>query len=217
MRLELAQIIIGTTPIIFLIFPTCLTGALMYMSSLETYNGNPVYPWASSVTTVTASLTAMVQFGSMLVAAYYLEQTATQRSEQAKELGDDEEVKAADEKDKYMNKCYRDVTQWNIVPSIWKAVLLLSLGCIITSCYLVQFFSEYCFIPHSLTDSVEDNLGGNVGNMFLPVGWMAVGLFTASIIFLGFFARWGNKKARQLANSASSDPLVGVNDPGIFC
>jgi len=217
MRLDLFQIIVGTMPIVFLIFPTCLTGALMFMSSLETDNGNPVYPWAGSVTTVTASLTAMVQFGSMLVAAYYLEQTATRRSEEAKALGDDEEVKAADEKDEHMNKCYKDVTQWGIVPMFWKGVLLLSMASIIASCYLVQFFSELCFVQHSLTDSIEDNLGGNVANMFLPVGWVSVGLFTGSIVLLGLFSRWGKKKAKQLANSDSSDPLVDAEDPGIFC
>ena len=134
-----------------------------------------------------------------------------------KALGDDEEVKAADEKDEHMNKCYKDVTQWGIVPMFWKGVLLLSMASIIASCYLVQFFSELCFVQHSLTDSIEDNLGGNVANMFLPVGWVSVGLFTGSIVLLGLFSRWGKKKAKQLANSDSSDPLVDVEDPGIFC
>ncbi len=217
MRLDLAQIVLGTTPIVFLIFPTCLTGALMYMTSLETNNGNPVYSWAGSVTTVTASVTAIVQFGSMLVAAYYLEQTTTRRSEEAKAVGDDEEVKAADEKDEYMNKCYHDVTRWAIVPAFWKAVLLVSLASIIASCYLVQFFSDLCFVPHTLTDSVADNLGGNVANMFLPVGWVAVGLFTASIILLGMFSRWGKNKAKRLSDSDSSDPLIDEEGPWILC
>lgn len=214
MRLDLAQIVLGTTPIVFLIFPTCLTGALMFMSSLQTANGNPVYPWAGSVTTVTASLTAMVQFGSMLVAAYYLEQTTTRRSAEAKALGDDEEVKAADEKDEYMNKCYSDVTQWGVVPTLWKSVLLASLASIISSCYLVQFFSDVCFVPHSLTDSIEENLDGSVANMFLPVGWVAVGLFTLSIVLLGLFSRWGKRMAKQLVNADSPDY---IEDSGIFC
>jgi len=215
MRLELFQIVLGTTPIVFLIFPTCLTGALMYMSSLQNGNGNPVYPWAASITTLTASLTAMVQFGSMLVAAYYLEQTATRRSDEANALGDDEEVKEADEKDEYMKKCFHDVTRWDIVPTLWKGVLLTSLGSIISSCYLVQFFSDLCFVQHTLTDSIEENLGGNVANMFLPVGWVAVGLFTGSIVLLQMFSRWGSKQAKRMANSDSSDPLV--DEPGIIC
>lgn len=215
MRLELFQIILGTTPIVFLIFPTCLTGALMFMTSLQNGNGNPVYPWAGSITTLTASLTAMVQFGSMLVAAYYLEQTATRRSDEAKALGDDEEVKEADEKDEYMKKCFHDVTRWDIVPTLWKGVLLTSLGSIISSCYLVQFFSDLCFVQHTLTDSIEENLGGNVANMFLPVGWVAVGLFTGSIVLLQMFSRWGSKQAKRMANSDSSDPLV--DEPGIIC
>ena len=216
LRLDLFQVILGSTPVIFLIFPCCLTGALMYMSSLESYNGNPEYPWAISVTTVTASITALVQFGSMLVAAYYLEKTATKCSEEAKAIGDDEEVKEADERDEYMNKCFHDVTRWKVVPTIWKGVLILSLVFIIASCYLVQFFADLCFVTHTLTDSVEENLGGNVANLFLPLGWVSVGLFTASIVLLGLFSSWGKKQAKKMSNSASSDPLVGENQR-IFC
>ncbi len=77
MRLSFPQIILGTTPVVFLILPTCVTGALLYMASLKDESGNPEFSLAGTVSTITASLTALVQFGSMIVAAYYLEQTAT--------------------------------------------------------------------------------------------------------------------------------------------
>ena len=57
MRLKLLQIMIGTMPIVFLIFPTVLTGALLYMTSLETETGNPQFPWAGTVSTISASVT----------------------------------------------------------------------------------------------------------------------------------------------------------------
>ena len=53
----------------------------------------------------------MVQFGSMIVAAYYLEQTAETRAEEIKAIDDDKEVKEADQKDEQMKKCYEAVTR----------------------------------------------------------------------------------------------------------
>ena len=191
MRLSLPQIMIGTTPIVFLIFPTCLTGALLYMTSVQTDAGNPLFPWAGTFSTITASATAFVQFGSMLVAAYYLEQASSSRADEVAKIEDDKEVKEADDKDEYMNKCYENVTQWNAMPLLPRLILTLALVSITTSCYMVQFFGELCFADHSLTDSIDENLGGNVANLFLPLGWASVGLFCTSIILLYSFSSWG--------------------------
>jgi len=201
MRLSLPQILLGTVPIVFLILPTCFTGALLYMSSLTIDDtGNPEFPWAGTVSTITASATAIVQFGSMVVAAYYLEQTASKRGLDIEAIPDDRAVKEADDKAAHLKKCYRDATQWNAVPVAAKLLLQISLGCIIASSYLVQIFSSRCFVPHTLTDSIEENLDGNVLNLLLPLGWVAVGLFCVSTIFIYLFQRWGQRKAHKLAN-----------------
>ncbi|KAL7525115.1 hypothetical protein ACHAXR_000862 [Thalassiosira sp. AJA248-18] len=191
MRLSVLQIMLGTLPVVFLIFPTCLTGALLYMTSLETDTGNPMFPWAGTVSTLTASSTALVQFGSMIVAAYYLEQAADKRADEVEAIEDDREVKEADEKDEHMRKCYETVTQWNAVPLWTKLILLCSLTSITASCYMVQFFSNLCFVEHSLTDSIYENLDGKVTNLFLPLGWISVGLFCISIILIYLFQSWG--------------------------
>ena len=205
MRLGLFQIILGTVPIVFLIFPTCLTGALLYMASLETDSGNPEFPWAGTVSTITASVTAIVQFGSMIVAAYYLEQTADKRADDVEAIPDDREVKDADDKAAHLKQCYRDVTQWDALPLIPKLLIQASLACIVTSSYMVQLFSSLCFTPHSLTDSIDDNLDGKVSNIFLPLGWVAVALFCISIIFIYIFESWGENKAYKLANGTVVD------------
>ena len=97
---------LGTLPIVFLIFPTCLSGALLYMASLETDTGNPEFPWAATVSAITASLTAVVQFGSMIVAVYYLEQTANKRAADVEAIPEDREVKEADDKAVHLKMCY---------------------------------------------------------------------------------------------------------------
>lgn len=219
MRLSLPQIILGTTPVVFLILPTCVTGALLYMASLKDESGNPEFSWAGTVSTITASLTALVQFGSMIVAAYYLEQTADKRVDEVAAIADDQEVKKADDEAAYLNKCYREATQWNDVPFTPKLLLQTSVACIVTSCYIFQLFSSLCFTEHTLTDSIDDNLQGNVGNLFLPLGWVATGLFIASVLLLYFFISWGKRHARHLANATAPKPeeeAVGygsTNDP----
>lgn len=212
MQLSLPQIMLGTLPIVFLIFPTCLTGALLYMSSLETDAGAPQFPWADTFSTLTASTTAMVQFGSMVVAAYYLEKAANDRADEVAAVEDDQEVKEADEKDEHLTKCYETVTQWHALPLWSQAVLVLSLLSITSSCYMVQFFSPSCFVDHSLTDSIGDNLGGNVGNLFLPLGWASVTLFATAIILLVIFSSWGKHQAKKLSVSGKAVPLNSSSD-----
>eukprot|EP00804_Cyclotella_cryptica_P010313 CCRYP_012242-RA/>CCRYP_012242-RA protein AED:0.10 eAED:0.10 QI:0/0.84/0.75/1/0.73/0.55/20/4684/1413 len=202
MRLSLPQILLGTVPVVFLTIPTCVTGTFLYMASMEA-DGNPVYPWARTLSTITASFTAIVQFGSMIVAAYYLERAADKRVDEIESIPIDEEVKEADEKAEHLKNCYREVTQWVALPWFAKWYLRISLGCIVTSSYMVQLFSSLCFTPYSLTDSIDENLNGNAANLFLPLGWVAVSLFMLSCVFLILFQRRGHRKARMLANGAT--------------
>lgn len=120
------------------------------------------------------------------------------------EIKDDKEVKEADDKDEQMRKSYESVTQWNAMPLWTKLLLTCSLVSITASCYMVQFFSNLCFAEHSLTDSIDENLGGNVGNLFLPLGCVSVGLFSAAIILLTMFSSWGKHQAEKLATSGKT-------------
>ena len=98
------------------------------------------------------------------------------------------------------------MTQWNDVPLTPKVLLQTSVACIVTSCYIFQLFSSLCFTEHTLTDSIDDNLQGNVGNLFLPLGWVATGLFIASVLLLYSFISWGKRQARHLANATAPKP-----------
>jgi hypothetical protein len=71
-----------------------------------------------------------------------------------------------------------------------------------------------CFVDHTLTDSIDENLGGNVANLFLPMGLAAVGLFIGSMILLGMFMSWGKVRARTLMPSTpfkQNDPLTSFS------
>lgn len=138
MRLSIFQIMLGTLPVIVLIIPSCLTGSLLYMASLVTETGNPVFDWAGTLSTITASITAVVQFASMIVAAYYLEQASDRYASEIAAIEDDIEVKEADARDEHIRQCYQNVTQWNSMPVMPKLLISCSLFSITVSCYMVR-------------------------------------------------------------------------------
>jgi len=210
MRISLLQIMWGTLPVVFLILPTCLSGALLYMASLDNETGNPEFPWADTASTLTFSATAMVQLGALLVATYYIERASETRADELEAVEDDKEVKEADEKDEHMRKCFETVTKWNVIPLWPKLALILSHVSITTSCYMVQYGT--CFVEHNLTDSIDENLGGSVANLFLPLGWVVIALFIASMILLGIFSSWGNRQAKKLVESGKAVPIYDSHD-----
>jgi len=206
MDLDLIPILIGTLPIIFLITPTLLTGCFMYMSSLKYDGGKLEFPWAGTVQTICAAITAFVQFGSMVVAAFYLEGAVANRKHELDAIPIDEEVKVADEKGEAIKQSYEEVTKWDVLPSWVRTVLLLSLSTMISCCYLVQLFQDLCFREYQLTYTIEQNLDGDWKNLVKPLGIAANILFLASGLFLFIFDRWALGKARKHLSSDTVSP-----------
>lgn len=210
MKLDLFPILLGTTPVIFLILPTMLTGSFTYMAGLTLDDGQLEFPWAGVLATMSAALTAIVQFGSMIVAAYYLEQTASQRTEELGTIPVDIEVKKLEDKEEDLNRCYTEVTQWQLVPWTAKLTLQLSLVCMVACCYMVQLFSSLCFADYQLTYTIDENLGGDWTNLILPLGRGALLLFVVSLVLLYFFRTWAKCEARKLAERSISPEIDGV-------
>jgi len=108
------------------------------MAPLVTDTGNPVFDWAGTLSTITASVTAVVQFASMIVAAYYLEQASDKYASEKAAIEDYIEVKEADARDEHVRECYKKVTQWNSLPVAPKLLLSCSIVSITASCYMVS-------------------------------------------------------------------------------
>lgn len=190
MNLELIPILIGTLPIIFLIIPTLLTGSFTYMANLRLDNGKSEFPWAGTVATICAAVTAIVQFGSMVIAAYFLENTVSTRQNDLDAIPIDEEVKAADERDEAIVQAYEEVTQWGSLPLWAKSILSVSLTSMIASCYMVQLFADQCFREYQLTYTIEQHLDGDWKNIVKPLGVVANLLFLFSLVLLYVFRSW---------------------------
>jgi len=197
MGLPLIPILVGTLPIILLILPTLLTGSFTYMANLRIdETGQQEFPWAATMATVCAAVTGIVQFGSMVVAAFFVERAVSTRTQELEALPIDQEVKDADDKLEEQTKAYIEVTQWHVVPTMAKFILYLSLTCMIISCYLVQLFSDDCFADYQLTYTIDQHLDGEWTNIVKPLGWKALILFAVSVVLLQIFTTWANNKVK---------------------
>jgi len=204
---------IGTIPVICVIFPTCVSGTLSYMMGMKTESGNPEYVWASMAFVLVTAFSTCVQFGALIIATFYIEFTTSQRSDELALIPVDEEVKEADERDEAFHKCYGEVTQWHSMPLWPKIMLQASLVCTVASSYMSLLFSSQCFEKHALTDTIEENLGGEWHTIIKPLGWVVIGLFIAAIVFLMLFSSWGKKKAREkLRGDTLAPEVTGVSD-----
>lgn len=200
MDLPLIPVLVGTLPVAALVIPTVLAGSFTYMSSMLLEDGNPEFPWAGIAATISTAISALVLFGFMLLAAYYVEQTMSTKANELNEMPYDEEVKIADDADIAINEAYQEVTQWKELPSFAQIFLLLSLACMITSCYMIQLFQDDSFAEYQLTYNIKDHLNGDWKNLVKPIGLVAILLFLGSIVFLLVFKTWANWKARRLLN-----------------
>lgn len=214
MDLPLIPVLVGTLPVAALVVPTVLAGSFTYMSSMQLEDGNPEFPWAGIAATISTAISAVVLFGFMLLAAYYVEQTMSTKANELNEMPYDEEVKAADDADTAIIEAYQEVTQWKELPSFAQILLLLSLACMITSCYMIQLFQDDSFAEYQLTYNINDHLNGDWKNLVKPIGLVAILLFLGSIFFLLVFKTWANGKARRLlkqrSKSEKMDPAQAI-------
>mmetsp|Transcript_27340 Transcript_27340/g.41158 ORF Transcript_27340/g.41158 Transcript_27340/m.41158 type:complete len:932 (+) Transcript_27340:150-2945(+) len=198
MGLRLLPVLVGTLPIVFLILPTLLTGSFTYMADVrDELTGEHEFPWAGTMATVFAALTGLVQFGSMVVAAFYLERVIDEKKDELDLIPIDEEVKLADERDEALRQAYSELSQWEILPSWARFLLCVSLSCMIVTCYMVQLFASYCFRDFQLTDSIETALDGDWKNLTKPLGIAANILLLTSVVLLQIFVSWVNHIARK--------------------
>lgn len=202
MGLPLTPILVGTLPVIVLVVPMVLTGSFTYMTALKLEDGQPAFTWAGTAATVSTAAAAIVLFGFMFLAAYHVEQTMRNRGDEIKEIPIDPEVKKLDDETALMNVAYSEVTEWSIVPAWAKFVLILSVVCQISSCYIVQLFQEDAFQSYQVTDTIAEKLNGDWKNLVTPLGQIALLIFVLSIVLLLLFQCWAKVSLYE----------VGMND-----
>ena len=192
MGLDLIPVLVGTLPVFVLILPTMLLGSFTYMAGLRTEDGELEFGFASVLATVFAAVTSLVMMAAMILAAYHLEQTISNRADEIDAIEIDKEVADLEAAEVAFNKAYTKVTEWERVPTVAKLVLYLAFVCLVTSCYMIQFFGGRCFADYQLTYTIDDHLDGNWLNLVLPLGWIAILIFVLGSFLLYGFVSWAN-------------------------
>jgi len=201
MGLDLLPILVGTLPILLLITPTVLSGLFVFLTDR--------YAWAGTLSTVCLSATGMAQSGSMIVAAFYLEQAVKDCKDEIATMPIDQEVADADERQKSIDKKFAKCTQWEKLPTTQRFNLLSAVLFMQVSCYLTMLGSEYCFATFEMTSDISDLGSGNpLLNLVLGPGWAAIALFVVSSLQLYAFGRWAGG---QVSAFKEVGPVGGTN------
>ena len=149
-----------------------------------------------------------MQGGSLLVAAYYLDQELTNRKDEIDQIPFDTEVQKADEDAKVRSEALRKNTVWKRVPLAWKAVLILATALMTVSCYLVTIWASRCFRDFAINDTVSKRLKGRWQNIIRPLGVVAVSLFMGScFLHLLFDCFWYRRQG--LVEDGGDSVLAG--------
>lgn len=139
---------------------------------------------------VSSAVAAGVMFYFTLSAASAVKNTLENDKEIIDSIPLDEEVEKADEEVAKRNAVYSRVTVWNSIPFVMKMILVLALFAMMGCCYLLVVFNSQCFQEYDLMYTIQQNLGGKWTNIVLPLGRVALLLFTISYGLLYIFESW---------------------------
>lgn len=212
MGLPLIPILVGTLPVVILIAPTILIGFFSYMSNLTNPDDTPEFPWAGTLAAIITAVTALVQFGAMIIAAYYVEQTTSNRAQEIEDLPTDEEVKLLTDKGEALANMYDEVTEWDSVPRWAKICLSLALAFMTISCYMVQFYQDQCFTPFDLSSTIDEHLGGRWTNLVRPLGIIALLLFCVSLLLFYAYISWAKWQSKKLIKAGAKVNGIDEHD-----
>ena len=190
LHLNLFQMLYGTLPLVVLIAPCVFAGALLLK-----VNEGPIY---SALGSVTLALATVVQIMAMVAAGYYIEDYAYKHREELEKEEPDTEVLEFDEKEKVKEELFNELTDWNSNLPVWQKInISISAILMISTLYILEFAEDLCFKPYQLTDTIQETLGGNVWNIVLRTGWIAIILFCISTFQIYVFKYWAQAKVNR--------------------
>ena len=165
----------------------------MYMTDSKIEGTDELeFPWAGTMATVFLVITGIVQFGSMIIAAYFIERVVEEKKDELDAIPIDEEVRLLEEKTEEHKKAFDDVTVWQTLPFLAQFTLCASVACMIICCYLVTLFPSHCFRDYQLTYTIDTHLDGDWTTLVKPLGHVANGIFVFSLLLFFGFRSWAN-------------------------
>eukprot|EP00916_Digyalum_oweni_P016855 GHVL01027664.1.p1 GENE.GHVL01027664.1~~GHVL01027664.1.p1 ORF type:complete len:792 (+),score=116.07 GHVL01027664.1:53-2428(+) len=201
LRLSVFQMLLGSSPVIILVVPCVLAGAFL----LKTGESDE---W-KAISSVTLSLAALLQALSGALAFYYVQDVADKNyDELSAPRPEHAELDRRAQAVKAKARIVREKINWIATPLWLKILLILGVVIVNASCFLLQFTNDYCFTDYALTDTIEDKLDGNILNLVLTLGWVALAMSAFSLLILLIFSIWAHFKSKEALNIHNSENLT---------
>ena len=182
MRLPLCQMLLGSVPVIFLIAPCVVSGAMLVKAS-----EGGIY---TSLNTISITLTFVVQSMSMLGAMHFLAKKVKENQEEINAMPNDAEVEKLDQKTATKREMTREWGAWKNLGCAMKTGHRIAVLLMIASCYMFQLLGKQIFVTYAITDTIDDALDGNVVNLVKrPFGLFPLACFCASCLYLIVFTQ----------------------------
>jgi len=202
--LPFPQMLFGSTPVVLLIAPCVITGAVL----LRTQEGGM---W-ESLSVVMLGISTLTQMGSMLVALMYIERTIDKHEKEIEAMPNDQEVMAIENEAKAKQKAYQRALDWhqrynNRFPLSMKIVLCIGALNMSACCYLTTFLGSSCFESFEVSDSISEKLDDNVLNLIIyPLGYLVVLTLGVSVLCLIIFNMWSSRYLRHYQSMVAAAP-----------
>lgn len=198
LRCSVLEIQLGISPVLFQsVIPSVTSGALLYVAS-----GRRRY---LALAETAIAIAGFLQVSCAVIAGYFIQEIIESRYDELKEpREEDREVVELDEKLQAENRAFQRETAWEMLPFLMKVALALGFVFMEASILILtlpweKWVGVACFQDFNLTSSVTRDLHGNVLNLVLPLGWLALALFAVPCFALCAFYAWVQVNVKRWA------------------
>mmetsp|Transcript_20678 Transcript_20678/g.25073 ORF Transcript_20678/g.25073 Transcript_20678/m.25073 type:complete len:382 (+) Transcript_20678:1-1146(+) len=173
MRLSYPVMAFYSLPVVFLIAPCVVSGALLVKASAE----GGIY---ESLNSLAVTLTVVVQSGSMIVAAQTLAKYAVKYEAELRAEEPDQEVLKLEQKKARKVAIAKELASWKHLSFPTKLLHITSVLLMTASCWAFQLIGTTLFVTFDITDSIDEDLNGDVLSLIKDPGYVALAAFGAA-------------------------------------
>ena len=179
MRLKLSQMIIGSLPVIILVIPVTVAGAVINKSDEGVFKVlNPIF----------LLLAVIFQTMAGLLAFHYIAAEAKYNDE-VKAIPDDPDILSYDRENEERRKLGKELYAWENLHPLVKVGHVVTTLCMIISCVGFQIFASRTFTRFTVESSIEVDLQGNFLNLFiLPYALILFVIFGVGLSYMIVFS-----------------------------
>jgi len=213
LRLNIPQMLLGTTPVILVsIAPQVLVGAFQTLADGK----SGIMGMVSSSVTMAA---AVVQALAMFFVSYRIMKVIEEDGPTlALPRPEHEAVAELTRKEAVYTEALRNASEWTNMKCGQKFLAFTSAACLLLAGFLLStdfiLSEKFCFRSFSITSSIGaaievGGLNGNVANLVMFAGWLALGIAFAGFLLHVVLSKWLAHAARSHLRRDSPDQPKG--------